>query len=494
MQDTSKLPYVNYNGNLIVNDLSLLDSKNNQRIAKLETLHTDGISIISSPLSVKINEIVLNELFAPVTLDPTIDIVEALRSIPGAVKNLKKEIEKLTNTSEKDFHFEIGEIKIENSEIILTDLSLSQKFTADIHSLNGVISGFSKDEPLGTLLQAEGIVEENGKAKIEGKIDLFDPLAYATLNINFQNIDLTRFTPYTMKFLGYTVKKGKLSLDLQYEIINEMLVSENKIYLDKLTLGEKVEKTDALDLPIETAIALLKDKDGNIDLDVEVKGNLNDPEIDAGALIWWAVKRSFTKVVEAPFDYLGELLGISGEDLEYIEFSPGASELLPGQKQELAHLSEAMNQRPEIILKISGAANSVLDANALRSRKLNFIFTKRMTNASNNSLIDPLSIDLKISKNILETMYVEIFGKDSLEIIKTKYSGLADQNILQNYVKELVILLENNQSISQEEIYNLAIQRAETISKCLISTHKISPDRMVFLEPEIDDIREREQD
>jgi hypothetical protein len=291
-----------------------------------------------------------------------------------------------------------------------------------------------------------------------------------------------------MKFLGYTVKKGKLSLDLQYEIINEMLVSENKIYLDKLTLGEKVEKTDAFDLPIETAIALLKDKDGNIDLDVEVKGNLNDPEIDAGALIWWAVKRSFTKVVEAPFDYLGELLGISGEDLEYIEFSPGASELLPGQKQELAHLSEAMNQRPEIILKISGAANSVLDANALRSRKLNFIFTKRMTNASNNSLIDPLSIDLKISKNILETMYVEIFGKDSLEIIKTKYSGLADQNILQNYVKELVILLENNQSISQEEIYNLAIQRAETISKCLISTHKISPDRMVFLEPEIDDI------
>jgi hypothetical protein len=486
IKDTSKIPYVSYNGNFMVNDLKLSDSKTDQTMVEWKSRSSDKIFMVSSPFSVKINEVLLNEFYAPVILYPKIDFLKVLKSIPVATEEIKSNISKATNTSEDDIKFDIGKIKINNSSLTLTDLSLSQEFTVYINSLNGNITGLSKDSPLSTSLNTAGVVGQDGLVNIDGKINLFDPLGYAVLRVEFKNIDIPQFTPYSMKFLGYKVKNGKLSLRLQTEIKNQVLISQNKIYLNKLTLGEKVEETDTLDLPIETAIALLKDKDGNIDLDVEVKGDLNEPPMDVGALVWWAVKRSFTKAVEAPFNYLGELLGISGDELEYIEFTPGTFELLQEQKQKLEHLSKLMGQRPGIILRISGEANPVLDIKALRSRKLNFAFTKRMTSIPADSLIDPLSVDPNFSKNILEAMYLEIFGKDSLETIKSKFSESTDQNSLENYLKELVLILENNQPISKEEVYNLASQRADAINN-YISTYKISSDRLVLLESKIDE-------
>jgi hypothetical protein len=484
MQDTSKIPIVNCDGNFRIDNLIILDS-DNQRLADCKTIRIDDISVVTNPFSVKVGDIILKEFFVSAALDTSIKIIEGLKSIPGSVKKLRVEVAEITNTPEKDLRVDIGEIKIENSELVLSDFSLPKKFTADIHSLNGDIAGFSSDKPLSTTLLAEGLVGKDGRAKIEGRIDLFDPLAYAILKLKFQNIDLRNFTPYTMKFLGYKVEKGKLSLDLNYQITNENLISDNKIFLNQLTLGEKVEQTEAMNLPVDLALALLKDKDGNIDLDVEVTGNLNDPDIDVGALIWWAVKRSFTKVIEEPFIYLGELLGISGEELEYVEFTPGDSELLPVQEHELKKLSEVMNERPEIKLKIFGLADFGIDVKFIRSKKINAAFSKRLSNISTDYLTESLSVKLDVSKKILEEMYVESFGKDSLELVRAKYSDLNSQNYLEEYVKELTIHLENAQQISRDELYNLAIQRADVIKKSLINNNKIDPERLSISKPQI---------
>ncbi len=491
MQNTNNLPPLNYEGDFIVNDLSLLDLENNQRVVECKTIRVNDISAVTSPFSVKVKDIILKEFFASVALDTSIKIIEGLRSIPGTVKKLRMEVAEITNTPEKDLRVDIGEIKIENSELILSDFSLPQKFTADIHSLNGDIAGFSSDNPLSTTLLAEGMVGKDGRAKIEGKIDLFDPLAYAILKLKFQNIDLRNFTPYTMKFLGYKVEKGKLSLDLNYQITNENLISDNKIYLNQLTLGEKVEQPEAMDLPVELALALLKDKNGNIDLDVEVTGNLNDPDIDVGALIWWAVKRSFTNVLEAPFVYLGDLLGINGHELEYIVFNPGESILLPDEEEKLTHLNTAFNERPEITLEIYGTADPIADVKVIRSKKFNASYSERMTSAITDSLQITQAENLIYDRNILEAMYVETFGKEELDNLLAEYFPNQEDSISttepdqEEYLTEMISKLEDEQQVSEEDIINLANARADAIKNYLLTFPNVTPDRLVLKETEI---------
>lgn len=492
IQVASKLPIVNYNGNFRIDHFSLLDS-DNEHVADCKIIRVDDIAVITSPFSVKVRDIILNRFFVSAALDTSIKIIEGLRSIPGTVEQLKTEISDITNTPNKDFHIDIGEIKIENSELILSDLSLPQKFTVDIHSLNGDIAGFSSDKPLSTKLLAEGIVGIDGKAQIDGKIDLLDPLAFAILKLNFQNIDLRNFTPYTMKFLGYKVEKGKLSLDLNYQITNENLISDNKIYLNQLTLGEKVEQPEAMDLPVELALALLKDKDGNIDLDVEVTGNLNDPDIDVGALVWWAVKRSFTNVIEAPFIYLGELIGIDSANLEYITFNPGESILLPDEKEKLTHINTIFNEKPGITLEIYGAADSITDAKIFRSKKFNAAYLKRMASARTDSLITLKKADSSYERNILELMYLESFGKEKLDDLQIKYfpqvnqtdSSSLNKAYNEEYLKEMIKSLEENQSVSKEEIINLANARSDAIKNYLLAFPDVTPERLVVKEAEI---------
>lgn len=498
MRDINKIPIVNYNGNFRIDDLSLLGS-DNRRLADCKTIRIDDVSAVTSPFSVKVRDIILKEFFASVALDTSIKIIEGLRSIPGSVKKLRMEVAEITNTPEKDLLVDIGEIKIENSELILSDLSLPQKFTADIHSLNGDIAGFSSDKPMSTTLSAEGIVGKDGKAKIDSKIDLFDPLSYAILKLNFKNIDLRNFTPYTMKFLSYKVEKGKLSLDLNYQITNENLISDNKIYLNQLTLGEKVEQPEAMDLPVELALALLKDKNGNIDLDVEVTGNLNDPDIDVGALIWWAVKRSFTNVIEAPFVYLGDLLGINGDELDYIAFNPGESILLPDEKEKLTHLNTALNERPEITLEIYGAADPITDVKAIRSKKFNTAYSERMKSAGADSLMSKKIEDSDFDKNVLEAMYVETFGKEEFDDLRAKYFPNQEDSVSINkqdqkeYLTEMISKLKDEQQVSEKDIIKLANARADAIKNYLLTSQNVAPERLVVKESEFFEQEDRDR-
>ena len=104
-----------------------------------------------------------------------------------------------------------------------------------------------------------------------------------------------------MKFAGYKIAEGKISLDLQYKVRDGQLEGANQIVIDKLTLGERVDSPDALKLPLELAIAILKDSDGRIDLGLPVSGNIDDPQFSYGALIWKAIGNLLTKIVTAPF-------------------------------------------------------------------------------------------------------------------------------------------------------------------------------------------------
>jgi hypothetical protein len=368
-----------------------------------------------------------------------------------------------------------------------SDFSLPLKFASKIHQLNGEINGFSSENPLGAMIGLEGIVDEYGLAKINGKMDPFDPFAYSDIRLNFHNIELTNLTPYTVEFIGYGVESGKLSLDISYKIDNGMLTSYNKIFLNKFTLGNEYEGQEGLGLPIKLAIALLKDADGNIDLDLEVEGDLNNPETDTGALVWWAVKRTLTNIVTAPFRFLGGLLGIGGEDLESVDFEIGSSELQNHQFEKMINLSKIMAERPEIVLEIYGAVDTITDAQAMREAKFDSIYNQKLTGGNvSDSTIKNSGTDYTKGQQILEEMFVQAYNDSLLKLVKIQYSidslGKGD---LRNYLEELKQKIIALQPVSDLEFQNLATTRAEAIINHMMTVHQIPTERIAIKENEI---------
>ena len=529
-----QIPDLTFLGKAGIDDLILYDTKQNERFLEWNSLTTTGISAKTNPIAVTIGEITLYKLYTRIAIaeDQTINLQKVFKlndNDSSAVKDSAKykfgidekrtDFNKLTFTftrtvnilvaqldssksnknSLANFNFDIGRINIDSSAMFFSDFSLPLKFAAKIHDLNGEIIGISYGNPLGAAVDLEGAVDEYGLARIKGNIDPFDPIGYSDIKMNFNNIELTNLSPYSAKFMGYLIESGKLSLDIQYLLEKGMLNSYSKIFLNKLELGEEVEGHEGFGIPVKLALALLKDGDGNVDLDLEVEGDLNDPEVNTGALVWWAVKRVLVSIVTAPFKLLGNLLGIGGEDLEFIDFDPGESKLLPNQVERLNNINKALNERPGITLEIYGTVDTIIDAQAIRLRKFKDVFTQNMTTAAKDTLVDPLKVEANISRNILEKIYRESFGSSALDSLQLKFTPQpteSDPNApkefdLRNYLKEMIAKLADVQPLTNEEMIKLADERKDVIRNHMLTVQQTKPERVVIKETEIHEQEDR---
>jgi hypothetical protein len=188
------------------------------------------------------------------------------------------------------------------------------------------------------------------------------------LKLKMKNDDLTPFTPYTEKFAGHALNKGKLGFDLSYKIENRKLEAANVITIDQFTFGPRNDSTNATKLPVKLAVALLKDRNGRIDLDLPVSGSLDDPKFSISGLVWKAVLNILTKVATSPFSLLGAMFG-GGEELQYVDFTSGSATLAAEQTNKLNTLSKALYERPSLNLEISATVDSA-DLVAVSLQKL----------------------------------------------------------------------------------------------------------------------------
>ncbi|MFI5236716.1 MAG: DUF748 domain-containing protein [Ignavibacteriales bacterium] len=493
--DPSEKMEISFEANTSIDNLKLYDTKNDERFLEWNSLAVTGISGQLNPMQIKIGEVKLTNLYSRIAIseDKSFNVIDILKTPPVIADSTASSdtliIQSTESEKEKaDFKFDIGKIKIENSEMYFSDFSLPLKFASKIHNLNGEINGFSSENPLGAEIGLEGTVDEYGLAKIKGKMDPFDPIAYSDIKMNFHNIELTNLTPYSVEFIGYQVESGKLSLDIAYKIHNGILTSYNKIFLNKLTLGDEVEGQEGLGLPIKLAIALLKDADDNIDLDLEVEGDLNDPETDAGALVWWAVKRVLTTIVTAPFRFLGNLLGIGGEDIESVDFEMGSAELQNHQYEKMINLSKIMAKRPGIVLEIYGAIDTVTDASAIREAKFDSIYNQKLIgNFVTDSTKNKSGTDHAKGQQIIEEMYVNAYGDSLLKLARVQQSidSLGTGTNLRRYLEDLRVQLISIQPVSEIEFQKLASARAEAIKYHLMTIHQIPQERIALKENEI---------
>ena len=307
-------------------------------------------------------------------------------------------------------------MRVQNAKLDFTDLSLRPQFGARIYELDGVVNGLSSSRQSRSQIELDGRVDEFGMARVRGELNPFAPANNTDFNVVFKNVDMVPTSPYTMKFAGYRIAEGKISLDLQYKVRDGQLQGENQIVIDRLTLGERVDSPDAFKLPLELAIAILKDSDGRIDLGLPVSGNLNDPQFSYGALIWKAIGNLLTRIVTAPFRAIGALLGVSGEKLEGIAFDAGSDKLLPPEREKLKQIAQLLAKRPQLKLSVPGHYSDEADGAALRTRAVRQEIDRR-AGVKLQPGEDPGPVDLgnRAVRSAVRELYAARFGDAQLD-------------------------------------------------------------------------------
>ena len=343
-------------GRAQVDQLHTLDTLKNRDFLKWQRLvledlkyqHGDSLSISKVNLTQPYVRFMIND-------DRTTNVDDLL--IPQPAGTGAKDAARPAATKEKPLGIYVGGIAINDGSANFADFSLTPNFATAIQQLNGQIGTINSRSAKPANVNISGKVDRYAPVTIKGEVNPFDPMASLDIAASFKRVELTTLTPYSGKFAGYRIRKGRLNLDLHYLITKGQLKAENKVVIEQLQLGEKVDSPDAVNLPLKLAIALLKDSDGKISIELPVTGDLNNPQFSVMPIVWQTLRNLVVRAAQAPFKFIGGLINGGGaEDLGTVSFAPGSSELSPEAQKALDTLAQALKQRPALRLEIEGTA------------------------------------------------------------------------------------------------------------------------------------------
>ncbi|WP_055010949.1 DUF748 domain-containing protein [Pseudomonas caricapapayae] len=273
--------------------------------------------------------------------------------------------------AENPLAIHVGEVNIKDGSANFADMTLTPNFATAVQQLNGRIGTIDNRKPTPAPVDIEGKVDRYAPVTIKGSLNPFDPMASLDITTSFKRVELTNLTPYSGKFAGFRIRKGRLNLDLHYLITKGQLKAQNKVLVEQLQLGERVDSPDALDLPIRLAVALLKDTQGRISLELPIEGDLNNPQFSVMPIVWQTLRNLVLRAAQAPFKMLGGLVaGGSSEDLGSVSFAPGSSDLSAEAQSALDKLSVALKERPDLKLEIEGTSAASSDGPLIAQQRL----------------------------------------------------------------------------------------------------------------------------
>jgi hypothetical protein len=318
-------------------------------------------------------------------------------------------------------------VRVVNGAVDFADLSLVLPFATNVHKLQGAASRISSDPKSRTMLKFEGGVGQFGDVRVSGQLAPFQPKTFTDIDVAFRNVEMTTLSPYTATFAGRKIASGRLDLGLQYKIENDALKGNNTILLRDFTLGERVKSPDAKDLPLDLAVALLKDSEGKIDLAVPVEGNVDKPEFSIGGVIMTAIGNALGKLVTAPFRALGAAFGSSdGAAADSVSFDPGRSTLAPPEQEKLKTLADALAKRPALQLTVHGGVDPVADGRALNARALDTALASKLGVApAPGEVAGQVAFGDAKTQRALEAIAAERGGEGAVEAFQKTFEASA---------------------------------------------------------------------
>jgi hypothetical protein len=317
--------------------------------------------------------------------------------------------------------------------------------------------------------------------EISGRLNPLAPALFLDIEGRTRGVDLPRLTPYSVKYAGYPITKGKLSMEVTYKVEAQKLQASNHLFLDQLTFGDHVDSPTATKLPVLLAVSLLKNSRGEIDIKLPISGSLNDPKFSVGGIIVQVIVNLLTKVVTAPFALLASAFG-GGEELGYVEFAPGAATLAAGQAQRLDTLAKALNDRPGLKLDIVGRVDPAADADGVRrakyEAKLRAAKVRQLTRSGGDS-VDPATVAIAAQER--PALIAAVYADEKIPDKPRNVVGLAKTLP----APEMEQLLLRNLTATPDDLRALANARASAVRNQLENNGKVPRDRLFLVEPKL---------
>jgi hypothetical protein len=410
-----------YRGGFKLDNMRITESGGKETLVGWKSIQTDQLTVQLEPNRLEIVDLKVMQPSGKFIIekDRSINVVKVIKS-DGHAKKAETPAKASSTAGDDTFPYRVHRILVSEGKVDFADLSLFTPFGTKIHELKGIVAGMSSKKNSRAQIKLSGRVDDYGTANIDGELNTSNPKTFTNIGVTFRNVEMSRLTPYSGKFAGRKIDSGKLSVDLNYKIDNSQLAGDNKLVVERLTLGEKIQSPEAVDLPLDLAVALLEDANGVIDLGLPVSGNLDSPEFSYGALVWKAVVNLLTKAVTSPFRALGALLPDSGDEVfNSVAFDPGRSDVPPPEKEKLSTLAGALQKRPQLKLSVQGRYNPDTDRAELGSagvrRTLAAHLGQKLDAAEDPGPVDFSSPD---TAKVLETMFTKRFDLGTLNALK----------------------------------------------------------------------------
>ena len=491
-----------FTGQATIGDFYAVDKLNSADFLRWKSLFFGKVDARLQPDSISVGEIALTDFFARVIITPEgkLNLMQIVRKddaspadsvpsitdpnatakslpAPAAASGNGKAVAPVVAESKPLMPIKIDKVTLQGGQVRFTDNFVKPNYTATLKQIGGHVTGLSSAPNSIANVDLRGSYDEVAPLLLTAKINPLSAKPYLDLQAEVKGIELTPFSSYSGKYAGYAIDKGKLSLFVKYKIENDQLTAENRVFLDQLTFGDPVESPDATKLPVKLAIALLQNRNGEIDINLPISGSLNDPQFSVGGLVVKVIVNLFVKAVTSPFALIGSMFGGDSEQLSNVEFDFGRAKITPDTQKRLENLAKALSDRPALKLEIEGRVDPEQDSEGLKSarieRKVRALKREDLTKSGVESgSAETLTVSAEEYPDLLERVYkAEKFPKPRNMIGLVK--GLP--------VEEMEKLILANSKVDEEDLRDLGDRRAKAVQEWLVE-HGVSAGQ-VFLLP-----------
>jgi uncharacterized protein involved in outer membrane biogenesis len=498
----------------LANFASVTKAANNEDLLRWKSLFVGGIDAVIEPQKAEVKEIALSDFYARliVNADGTFNL-QGLVKRPGdpaatatppepkpaappvaAAKPATKQAEapaaqpKLSERvagSGQPLPVSVGKVTLQGGNVNFSDYFVKPNYSANLTDLGGSVTEMTPEKPGDVEVHAK--IDQSAPVEILGRVNPLSRDLFLDIKASAKDIELPPLSPYSVKYAGYGIERGKLSVNVKYFLEHRKLAAENNIYLDQLTFGEKVDSPTATKLPVLLAVALLQDRNGVIDVNLPISGTLDDPKFSVGGIIIQVIVNLVTKAVTAPFTLLAAAFGgagaggAGGDDLAYVEFAPGSAALDGTDEKKLTTLAKALGDRPGLKLDIAGRVDPATDREGLKKTAL-----ERQVKAAKlkdyaqggtaaGSLDDVKLEAAEYTKYLTAAYRAADFPKPRNAI------GLVKELT----VPEMEQLMLANASASEEDLRQLANRRAQVTKDWLVQKGGVPAERVFLVAPKL---------
>lgn len=501
-----------YVGDVSLADFASVDSIAGEDLLKWKGLDIKGLDAGNNPTRAGIKRIDWREFFARIAIsaEGKINVLQLLGSETGIRSEAAGEPEKVPKTADKPPRQRTGapgkqagtppqappvtpsenkadqlpavtidQIALQGGTIAFSDNLIKPNVHAQMLDVGGTITGLSSKKDTLADVNLRGKLYRTSPLQITGKLRPFPDNLFADLNVTFKDIDMSRWDPYARKYVGYTLEKGNLQLELKYLLAKTKLDAQNSIVLDRLTLGDKVDSPEATTLPVKFAISLLQDRNGQIELGIPVTGDLGDPKFSLGNTLLTFFKNLIMKAITAPFALLGSLLPQGVGEMDRVEIDPATGNIPETGVKKLEALAKVLKDRPNLELDLTGCVESESGKEMLRQQqfqnKLKAQKLKEQMKGGGASVaLDQVALAPDEFEKYLKMAYDEEFpkqGLDRLRIFKKTPS------------EEMKAKLLSTIQATDDDVRAMAYEWALKVKEYLQESGRIEPRRLFLLEP-----------